>query len=247
MLTAVMVDSREPESITNIDFGVPKVITPLDAGDLWASCADGETLLIERKTPNDLLASIHDSRLFNQAARMRKQSKWAYVVITGTLTPLHDGLTGVNGRATGWKWAAVQGALLSIQEYGVNIVFAQHDNHYRQTVEMLANRSRDTDRVLSPVNDVRMMTPGEVMLTSLPGIGLERAQAVLEEFDGHPGYALAYLTWMDTMHKVAGVGDGIKAGVRKALSLQADEELCVMTPSTQMNDSLQRQAELEIA
>jgi ERCC4-type nuclease len=241
-----MVDSREPESIQEIDFGVTKVVTKLDTGDLWASCSDGETILIERKTPNDLLNSIGDGRAFNQAARMRDQTKWAYVVITGTLTPLHDGHTAINGRATSWKWASVQGALLTIQEFGVNVVFAQHDNHYRDTVEMLARRSRDTDRVLSPVHDTRMMTPGEVMLTALPGIGLSRAQAILEEFDGHPAYALAYLTWMDTMWKVAGIGDGVKAGVRKALKLQDNEEIVVMTPNSHVNDSLQKQAkELE--
>ena len=77
MIKSIIIDSREPESIHKLDFGnVPKMKMTLDAGDLWVACGDGNTLIVERKEPNDLLASIADNRLFNQAAKMRQISNW---------------------------------------------------------------------------------------------------------------------------------------------------------------------------
>lgn len=222
MLQAVMVDSREPSEIQTADFGCPSVVTMLETGDLWASCSDGALLVIERKTPSDLLASIGDNRLFLQAGKMRERSPWCYLVLTGWLTPSHDGKTIVNGRVTGWQWVSVQGALLTVQELGVHVLSCDHDNAYPKTVHQLAARER-TERVLPPVNTARVMSPGEQILHGLPGIGLERAQRLLEEFT--PANSLAWLTWLGTVGQVAGIGDGIKANVRKALGLRDGETL----------------------
>lgn len=227
MLQAAMIDSREPEHIQQMKFGAaPVVVTLLEAGDLWASCDDGSLLVIERKTPNDLLGSIGDNRLLLQAQKMRERSTWCYVVITGTLAPTHDGKTLVNGKLTGWAWASVQGALLSVQELGVQIVHCAHDNDYAHTVQVLANRHRG-GQVLTPVNTARVMTPAERLLTGAPSIGLERAQAVLEHFHGNAARGLCWLTWLDTVTEVGGIAEGIKRNVRQALGLAADEELTV--------------------
>jgi ERCC4-type nuclease len=219
-----MVDSREPSEIQTADFGCPSTVTALETGDLWASCSDGALLVIERKTPSDLLASIGDNRLFLQAGKMRERSPWAYLVLTGWLTPSHDGKTIVNGRVTGWQWVSVQGALLTVQELGVHVLSCDHDNAYAKTVHQLAARER-TPRVLPPVSTARVMSPGEQLLTGLPGIGLERAQNLLESF--RPAAALEWLTWMDTPSQVAGIGNGIKSNVRKALDLKDDESLTI--------------------
>ena len=225
-LQALMIDSREPVEIQKLDFGAPAVVTALECGDLWASCADGELLVIERKTPSDLLASIGDNRLFLQAQRMRERSKWAYIVVTGWLTPTHDNKTFVNNKLTGWNWDSVQGALLSVQEVGVRIAYCADDRHYPATVQWLARRQRAAEQVIAPVAATRIMTPGERVLTGLPGIGLERAQELL---DAHlsPAHALAWLTWLDTFGEVAGIGKGIKTGVRKALGLADGQELTI--------------------
>ena len=226
MLKAALIDSREPEEIQRLDFGVPTVVTMLEAGDLWATCEDGNMLVIERKTPADLLASIGDNRLFLQAQKMRERATWCYLVVTGWLTPTHDGKTFVNGKLTGWNWAAVQGALLDVQEAGVAIAYCDHDNGYPAVVERIARRARG-ERGLNPTQRTRVMTQAEQILTSLPGIGLERAQALLQ--DRVAAHALAYLTWTEDAYKdtdqVAGIGPGIKANVRKALGLEPGETL----------------------
>lgn len=225
-LQAILLDSREPPEVQKLDFGCPAVVTALECGDLWASCADGELLVIERKTPSDLLASIGDGRIFLQAQRMRERSKWAYVVVTGWLTPTHDNKTFVNNRLTGWNWESVQGALLSVQEAGVRVLYCADDHRYPGVVQWLARRERAAERVLAPVNTARVMTPGERVLTGLPGIGLERAQELLDEMSS-PAQALAWLTWMDTFGEVTGIGAGIKHGVRKALGLADGQTLTI--------------------
>lgn len=228
MLTGAFIDSREPEHIQKLTFGnVPCVVTALDCGDLWASCSDGELLVIERKTTNDLLGSIGDGRIFQQALKMRERSPWAYVLVTGYLQPTHDGKTFVQGKATGWDWNAVQGALLDIQETGVQIVYAEHDNGFEAAVQRLAKRDRRGRVLNNTARPARVMTAGETLLTGLPGIGLERAQDLLAGFDGNPAQALCWLTWQNTFGEVAGIGNGIKAGVRRALGLKPHESLTV--------------------
>ena len=70
------------------------------------------------------------------------------------------------------------------------------------------------------------------MLTALPGIGLERAQNVLESFSGNAANVLCWLTWLDVVDEVAGIGNGIKTNVRRALGLGAGDCLTVWSDET---------------
>lgn len=231
MLTAAMVDNREPAHIQALQFGnVPVAVLTLDCGDLWGSCADGALLVIERKTPDDLLASIKDGRLFQQAAAMRKQSEWAYLIVTGVMGYSKDGFVMTAHRATGWRWNDVQGALLTVQDLGVSVITCLGDEQYEDTVVRLAYRKREPEKSLAPRTQGRVLSMAEQILTSLPGIGLERAQTILAEYEGHAAHSIAWLTWTGTVSEIAGIGDGIKHQVRRALGLGADEWLTVFSP-----------------
>jgi ERCC4-type nuclease len=229
-ITGIFVDSREPPNIQKLDFGgAPKIITSLDAGDLWVSTSDKCWLVVERKTPDDLLNSIADGRLLPQVGGMRRRSQWCYLVVTGLLTPTFDGKTVTDHRTTGWDWNSVQGALLSVQEMGVAVVTCLGDSDYEPTICRLAHRQRG-EHVLEPRLPARFLTPGEQILTSLPGIGLERAQTLLAEFHNETAQALCWLTWTSTFHEVAGIGDKTKGKVREALGLSADAWLTIHHP-----------------
>lgn len=231
-ISAIMIESREPSHIQRLKFGdVPTVVTALEHGDLWMSTGAGELICIERKTPSDFLGSIKDGRVFPQCAGMRARTPWAYVVITGQLAPDYAGKTLADGRLTGWDWASVQGALLTIQELGVGVVHSQGESDYEATVLRLADRKRGNEYVMAPKHDARVMTAAEIILTSLPGIGWDRAQDLMHQFHQRPAEAIAWLTWLGTFGEVAGIGRGVKTQVRKALGLQDDEELFVMTPA----------------
>lgn len=124
MITSVIIDSREPDWVKGLKFGgVPTAVTALDAGDFLVATSDGVLLSIERKTSDDLLNTLKGDRLFSQCARIRAATPWAYLLITGYLGPGPDGKT-ITTRQTGWDFSAVQGALLTVQELGVNVVFS---------------------------------------------------------------------------------------------------------------------------
>ena len=219
----IMVDSREPSWVHDLSFGgAMKMVTALDYGDAWVTASNGDMICIERKAPNDLLSSIKDNRLFNQVAGIRAKTPWSYLVVTGVLTATVQGKVVAEERVSGWDWNSVQGALLTVQEMGVRVVFTESDQDYEATVNRLCNRERKPEFIIEPLAQPKFMSPGEIMLTALPGIGLERAQTLLREFDNRPCDALAWLTWhrWNEEHPVAGIGKGIKVGVRKALNLE---------------------------
>ena len=227
-ITAAMIDSREPEWVQRLPFGgAMTTVTALDYGDFWATTADGSLVCVERKTPTDFLGSLKDNRVMLQVAGMKRLTPWAYLVITGALTSSANGSVIADGRVTGWKWESVQGGLLSIQEMGVNVIYCTNDHDYEAAVLRLCNRERCKEKILEPHVMPREMSPAEIMLTSLPGIGIDRAQLLLREFDNNAAWALAWLTQMNTVDPVAGIGNGIKKSVRLALNLTDKEEMIV--------------------
>ena len=227
-IVSALIDQREGDWVKQLTFGgVPTVVTLLDAGDLLVATDDSCLLAIERKTASDLLNTLRDDRLFPQLAKLREVSPWAYLIVCGVFQPGPGGICIADGRATGWNWASVQGALLTAQEMGVHVLHVASDADYEASVIRLANRDRSALRI-APARDVTIISEQEQVLASLPGIGGEKARALLAEF-GSAHLALHYLTvWDRYWHHqgVAGIGDGIRRKVRRALGL--DDELYLM-------------------
>jgi ERCC4-type nuclease len=234
-ITAAIIDSREPEWAQRLGFNGAMVATSLlDAGDLLATCDDGTLLAIERKTPDDLLNSIRDNRLWAQLVGIRNASPWAYLLITGELRHGADGNVVTNSRSSGWSWAAVQGALLQAQEMGVFVTYCASNDDYEATVLRLSKRSHNAEVIVPPARDPRVMNDAERLLTALPGIGYERVQPLLE-YAGTPAWALTYLTDLEANGPIPGIGAGIKRAVRKALKLEDDQELSVILNGQPIN------------
>lgn len=234
-ILSALVDQREPkdviEHIQNGLPGVPVSTTLLSAGDVWLACADQTMLVIERKTGSDLLSSIRDNRLFNQVAGMREISPWSYLVITEQLTVGIDGKVWAGSRvATGFTWNALWGALLHVQEAGVAVMMCRAEDDYAEALARLAARKRQATRVF-PVRDMRIVGPGEQLLAALPGIGMERVDALLE-YCGTPAWALAWLSEIggNGDKKVPGIGPQTRAAARRALGLCEGLTLQVLAP-----------------
>jgi ERCC4-type nuclease len=227
-ITAAFLDSREPQNMQGLKFGgVPVAITTLECGDAWIATDDGNLLCIERKTPSDLLGSIKDGRLFLQCAAMRAKTPWAYLVISGAMQHTLDGHCITDNRTTGWRWDDVQMALLSCQEYGVNIVVCQSDSHYEEAIIRLSRRDRKAVKAIEPRTQARVLSAQEIVLTSLPGIGVDRAGMLLGDC-GSAAYSIAWLTNLDTITEIAGIGNGTKHNVKNALGLKADDWIEIM-------------------
>lgn len=232
-LLSVIVDSREPAWCQTLTFGGASTsVGMLDAGDLLAICDDA-VLTIERKEASDFLNTLRDGRLFPQFARMREVSPWAYLVLVGAIerNVIND-TCAVDGRQTSWKWASVQGALLTAQEMGIAIVECVGDRDYEETILRLANRDRSPMRI-HPPRDASLVSEAEAILGALPGIGPDRADALVK-YAGSPAWALQYLTDDSRLNddRVPGVGAGTKRRVRKAFGLEDWQALAVVHKET---------------
>lgn len=226
-IASAIIDTREPKWVQELTFGgVPTAVTALDAGDVMIATADGAVLLIERKTPSDLLNTLRGGRFFPQCVRMREQTPWCYLVITGLLYRNRDGNIAIGGRGhTGWNFDAVQGALLTAQEMGIGVIHCGNDQDFENAVMRLANRSRGDIRIAPPRNGY-LLQSGEAALAALPSIGMERVKALCERFP-HLAEALVWLTKLKHETQVPGIADGTKQAVRQALKLAPNEQLFV--------------------
>jgi len=231
-ITAAFVDSREPEWVQKLAFnGAMTAVTALDHGDLLATCDDGSLLAVERKTSGDLLGSLADDRLWPQLADIRAQTPWAYLVVCGRLEPATNGNTLTDRGETKWPWASVQGALLKVQELGVMVVHCASDQDYESTVIRLSARSHSDTVVVTPAKSPKLLSEGEQVLLSLPGIGPEKVGAIMD-YCGTAAWALQFLTNLDSVERVPGIGAGIKKKIRAALGLQPEQELAVVISET---------------
>lgn len=231
-IIAAMIDQREPAWVQQLTFGgAMTTVTLLEHGDVIATTDDGALIAIERKTPDDLLNSIRSGRLWVQLAGLRQQTPWAYLVICGTLAPTTEGgvITGRGG--TGWTWASIQGALLTAQELGCMVVQAA-DGDFEGVVMRLSERSHRAETPIEPVRPPRLYSDAETLLAALPGIGLDRAQALLA-YSETAAWALNWLTDPTATGKVEGVGPRTREAVRQALGLRDDEALCVIIRETE--------------
>ena len=219
-ITAIAIDSREPDWVKALNFGAPTVVSTLSAGDAWVTTKENRLIVIERKTPSDFLESIKDGRLFNQASKMRQLTSWCYVVITGPFHPLENGkvaLYGGDWRETGWEYSAVEGAKLTLAELGVFCIHCAGDADYAPCIGRLACRSKDAVPIL-PVRETTLFGGGETVLASLPGIGPTLATRLMQTF-GSAAYALWYLTdpsW-NNEKRVKGINSTTKQNIIRTL------------------------------
>lgn len=237
-LKAILIDSREPAWIKELTFGgTPVSVIELPAGDLKAVTDDNQVLLIERKTPDDLLNSIRDERLFPQCTRLAQEridqllagivpNVWPYLLICGQLQAGPGGKAVTERGVTGWNYTAVWGVLLSIQEMGVQIVFCGSDMDLEATVISLGKRERDRVQKILPPRPAVMLGPGAAFLSSLPGIGPERVLDLMKWSNNIPAHALAGIVDLDI---AAPVPESVRKRIRAVLGLRDKQILELWT------------------
>lgn len=225
MITSVMIDSKEPPRIKAMTFGgVPVHVTSLEVGDVWATTDDGHILIIERKTPEDLLGSLKDGRLFQQAGAMAEKriqdpTFFPYFVISGYLPCSKNGKVVTDRGETGWNYNAVESALLSIQEMGVPVIF--YSGGFEDCVCRLGERKRDPETVIYPSRPPRLLGDGAAVLLSLPGIGPQMLNRIWEASGGSVAQALYLLTNPDAPSEIP---QGTRNRIRKVLGLEKQEQ-----------------------
>jgi len=229
-ILALQIDTRESDWLKTWDKRPPKELTDtlisvqmLENGDAKVWCTDGSVLLIERKTPSDFLNSIPSDHIFDQAARMMAERESAgvlpFLIVTGEIhrNP-QTGMCIIPGQkhGEGWNWDAVQGALLTIQEVGVPVIFCASEMEYGAALDRLARRNK-RQMIINPTREIIPLSAQERVLCAFDGIGPDLARAILEKCSSL-GWAFDVLTDMaKDAPKIPGVAFGRKQMIVKTL------------------------------
>lgn len=239
-ILALQIDTRESDWLKTWDkrapaelAGVLISVQMLENGDAKIWCTDGSVLLIERKTPSDFLNSIPQDHIFDQASRMMVERDatgiYPFLVITGEIhrNP-QTGMCIIPGskHGDGWNWDAVQGALLTIQEAGVPVIFCASEMEYANALIRLAARNKTTMRI-NPTREIIPLTAQERVLCAFDGIGPELAKSILQNVTSL-GWALDLLTDLDKQApKIPGIALGRKQQIVKTLQIPENSKLSV--------------------
>jgi len=176
----IYVDSREHKKAQEIikelrRLGATVIEKMLDIGDYVVS----ERVVIERKSARDFAKSIIDGRLFDQAARMREKYEKPIIIVEGNLWKV-DKYMNININC-------VLGALISlVVKFNITVLFSRDKSMTAYLIYDLAKMEQEKEkRGLKTQTGKKNLTIRELQvqfLASLPGIGVKRAEKILEEF-----------------------------------------------------------------
>jgi ERCC4-type nuclease len=116
----LILDTREHDLINLIT--LPKTVKQLDIGDILINNPDGLSILIERKTINDLIASIKDGRYKEQKARLQTYQGQVIYIIEGTLLKSNS------------YYEHIKGAIVSISLSNFKVI---QTKNIEETVEII--------------------------------------------------------------------------------------------------------------
>ena len=201
------------------------IITRLDCGDLFVLLNTG-IVLIERKTPSDLLASIGDGRVFEQVRGMVESARFVFVVVHGTLAYTHDGKAVADGRVTGWNPWSIEMALVALQAAGA-IVVQTNAGGYVETVKRLLAWCENADERWVKRKVIHWL-PSEAkrdFLTQLPGVGGQRIDTLVECYGDRPLIELLRRASTPSSDLPRLWGNGTVAKIREFLGLRGTQTI----------------------
>ena len=162
---------------------------------------------VQRKEINDLIASINDDRLAREIPLLQRLDL-AMVVIEGRLEWTDDGF--LLATSSGWSRAQLLGVFWSLQLSGLCVGCTTSLTEttqflslfYRWTMkERHTGLLRKSQKASKDEYGIRSDRAWQVfLLQSFPGLGYERARAIVDHFGGLP------LQWTGKLDEVAGIG-----------------------------------------
>lgn len=213
-LLRIVVDDRERDEallrcLRERD-GVAVVRERLPLGDY---CVDGG-VLFERKTAADFARSLIDGRLFSQASRLLDATERPALILQGGAD---------EWSATGVRREAIQGAVITLMLIFDLPLFRAKDSGEAARILIYTGRQlmrlrTGGDRVFRQVKAKRRATRQRRVLQSLPGIGTERARALLEHFGSVEACILASA---EELSAVDGIGRKTAEAIRNTVAESA--------------------------
>lgn len=173
----VVADERERAS------GVPEELSKLDVRVYFSRLPVADYVLnpeigVERKSVADLVASVYDSRLFNQAAKLAASYAKPYLLVEGDSKEV-EGLA----RNLRSYYGAISNVTLA---YGLRVIYTANQRETAIAIsELLAHaRARPPSRPPGELPPRGKSVPQQqlYMVASLPGVGRRLAERLLLKY-----------------------------------------------------------------
>ena len=193
----IIIDERERKS------GIPKLLKAIGVNVELKTLPIGDYIVshetvVERKSINDLIASIFDGRLFDQCNRLKENFKFPIILLEGNV----DEIESITENPL-----IFYGALSTVAvDFQIPIIPTPNASH---TAKLLISLSSRKDSIKGPLlkkikksNNTQKQQLS--VLCSLPGVGEKIAIRMLEKF-GSPLKVLSAST--KDLAKIAGLGE----------------------------------------
>ena len=203
----IIIDERERKS------GIPKLLKSIGVNVEIKTLPIGDYIVshetvVERKSINDLIASIFDGRLFDQCNRLKEHFQFPIILLEGNV----DEIESITENPL-----VFYGALSTIAiDYKIPIIPTPNASH---TAKLLVSLSSRKESVKGPLlkkikksNDVQKQQLS--VLCSLPGVGEKIAIRMLEKFES-PLKVLSAST--KDLAKIPGLGESRAKKIKKML------------------------------
>ena len=203
----IIIDERERKS------GIPKLLKSIGVNVEIKTLPIGDYIVshetvVERKSINDLIASIFDGRLFDQCNRLKEHFQFPIILLEGDV----DEIESITENPL-----VFYGALSTIAiDYKIPIIPTPNASH---TARLLVSLSSRKESIKGPLvkkikksNDVQKQQLS--VLCSLPGVGEKIAIRMLEKFES-PLKVLSAST--KDLAKIPGLGELRAKKIKKML------------------------------
>ena len=203
----IIIDERERKS------GIPKLLKSIGVNVEIKTLPIGDYIVshetvVERKSINDLIASIFDGRLFDQCNRLKEHFQFPIILLEGNV----DEIESITENPL-----VFYGALSTIAiDYKIPIIPTPNASH---TAKLLVSLSSRKESIKGPLlkkikksNDVQKQQLS--VLCSLPGVGEKIAIRMLEKFES-PLKVLSAST--KDLAKIPGLGELRAKKIKKML------------------------------
>jgi DNA excision repair protein ERCC-4 len=237
----IVIDERERSS------KIPNLLRQMGITIDFASLAVGDYIVspetaIERKTINDLLASIYDGRLYVQCSDLIQHYSRPVVVIEGNIRDLED-LHNIRDddqfRIVLDRIQISYDALAKIAlDFRIPIIHSPSAEYSSRLLLTMARRSMEEGHSIGPfLKKIKKNNPLYLqqlyVLSSLPSIGNKLAARMLKKFNT-PQRALN--ASIAELASIPGFGTARAVRVRKILDCSENDKIDLLTQRTLLDD-----------
>ena len=176
---------------------VPHSVALLDSGDATI-ITEELSLGAERKEIRNFLTSINtvneetgESQLYYQLRKLSERYDIAVLILEGIKAPTQDGFLKVYGNVSGWRYESFEGILFNIRLKGILVIETSSLLATGYVIKTIYNQLSSGEGEHSFIKKkVFAFSPkqgvGLRIIQSLPGVGIELSERLLDHFDRIP-------------------------------------------------------------